>query len=91
MRHSVKLAGPFARAFLNAFGFAAIVSPWRTIYVLEEHLSLPLIAHERAHIAQIERDGACYFWPKILLDYFVKGYDASPYEIEARKIESRYH
>lgn len=91
LRHRIKPAGPIATAILNHFGFAAIVSPWRTIYVLPEWISDPSIrAHEKAHIAQIARDGFWYFWPKIILDFYRLEYEHSPYEIKAREIERRY-
>lgn len=73
---------------LNAFGFAAIVSPWRTVYVLPECLNdQDLRRHETAHLAQMERDGWFVFWFFNVLWYFVPGYDKSPYEIEARQVE----
>lgn len=47
----------------------------------------PLRRHELCHIMQIDRDGAWYFWPKIMFDYVWHGYENSPYEIEARTHE----
>lgn len=44
-------------------------------------------AHEAHHIAQIDRDGWWWFWPKICFDFIWHGYDTSPYEIEARTVE----
>ncbi len=83
-------------AFLKLFGFAAVFSPWRTIYVLEEwrgdgplvgHGVTQLIRHELAHAAQCDRDGWFTFWRQCLWWYCVPGYDRSPYEIEARGVE----
>lgn len=88
MAHKFKIAGPIAIRVLNAFHFDAITTPWRTIYIRAEHFNdEPLRRHERAHIMQIDRDGAWYFWPKIVFDYFWYGYESSPYEIEARQHE----
>jgi hypothetical protein len=84
-----KIAGRFAGALLNSFGFAAIVSPWRTVYVLAEHINEPwLRRHEIAHLAQMDRDGWLRFWVQVLWWYFVPGYERSPYELEARSVES---
>ena len=75
-------------AFLRWFGFAAVVSPWRTIYVLPVFLhDERLQRHEMAHLAQMERDGWLRFWVQCVWWYFSRGYDASPYEIEARAAE----
>jgi hypothetical protein len=76
---------------LNLFGFDAITLPSRSIYI-RPHLidDQPLIRHELAHIAQIDRDGPLKFWPKIVFDFFWHGYQASPYEIEARTYEHRH-
>lgn len=81
-------AGRIATAILDAFGFAAAVSPWRTIYVLPEYRNdETLIRHEVAHLAQMDRDGWLRFWVLCVWWYFVPGYDRSPYEIEAREAE----
>jgi hypothetical protein len=85
----IKTAGPIARLFLGC-RFAGIVSPWRTIYVLERYKDHPaLIRHEVAHLGQMDRDGWARFWVLILWYYFVSpGYARSPYEIEARQAEA---
>lgn len=73
---------------LNAFGFAAIVSPWRTVYVLPHYMNhQELRRHETAHLAQMDRDGWLRFWVQCITWYFVPGYDRSPYELEARQAE----
>lgn len=69
---------------LNKLGAAAITMPWRTIYVLEEYVDHEdLLAHERVHIEQIERDGPVAFSIKYLWWLARFGYRANPYEIEA--------
>jgi hypothetical protein len=74
---------------LDRLGFAAITLPFRTIYIHPGHVgSESLLRHELAHLAQIDRDGAITFWPKILFDYVWYGHTNSPYEIEARAYES---
>lgn len=81
-------AKKLSQTFLNIFGFAAIVSPWRTIYVLPDYLHHEALRrHETAHLAQMQRDGWFRFWFFIVVWYFVPGYDKSPYEIEAREAE----
>lgn len=78
----------FARFILWAFGFLAITSPWRTIYVHPEWRdSNWLIRHEIAHLAQMERDGWLKFWFRCLWWFVSPGYAQSPYEIEAMSVE----
>lgn len=84
----IRVARFGALAFLKLFGFAAVFSPWRTIYVLEHQFDPALIRHELAHAAQRDRDGWFTFWRQCLWWYFVPGYDRSPYEIEARQAET---
>lgn len=75
--------GPW-RWFLAGFGYRAITMPWKTIYVLREHLDdEQLRRHELVHIEQIERDGAIRF-SILYLWYLVRyGYRRNPYELEA--------
>jgi len=81
-------AGSIAIRILNAFGFDAIVSPWRTIYIRAEYIEDErLRRHEIAHLAQMDRDGWATFWVRICLNYVWRGYGASPYEIEAKAAE----
>lgn len=75
--------------FLKVFGFVAVVSPWRTIYVLPEFIGDEAIRrHEVAHLAQMDRDGWLRFWVQCLWWCVWPGYDHSPYEIEARQAET---
>lgn len=77
-------AGPLSRRLLNAFGWAAIVSPWRTIYILEGHEHDPVLRHhELIHIEQMARDGQALFWIKLVWYLIRYGYEKSPYEVEA--------
>lgn len=86
--HKFKIAGPISRRFLDYMGFAAVVSPWRTIYILEKYFDhTTLRRHELAHIAQINRDGSLFFWIKCIAFYCYLGYARSPYEIEARRAQ----
>jgi hypothetical protein len=83
-----KIAGFISRFILTRFGFAAIVSPWRTVYILREHwYDAALRRHELAHLGQMRRDGWFKFWVQCLWWYFNPGYERSPYEIEARLAE----
>lgn len=87
---SIKPAGKLATAVLNTFGFDAIVSPWRTIYIRERYKDdKALINHEMAHIAQIDRDGAMKFWTLCIWYYLRYGHKHSPIEIEARRYEAQ--
>ena len=90
--HKFKVAGPIARRFLDYMGFAAVVSPWRTIYMLEKYFNhTTLRRHELAHIAQINRDGTLIFWLKCIAFYCYLGYNRSPYEVEARRAQENLH
>ena len=80
----IRQAGAIANRVLDWFGFVAIVSPWRTVYVKTAWLDHPgLMRHEIAHLAQMDRDGWLRFWVQCVWWYFVPGYRYSPYEIEA--------
>mgnify|MGYP007083594021 CR=1 FL=1 len=85
----IRDAGFLSAAFLKVFGFAAVVSPWRTIYVLPEFTDDEAIyRHEVAHLTQMDRDGWLTFWARCLWWYISPGYERSPYEIEARQAET---
>lgn len=86
--YQIKPATRLSLKVLDFFGFDGIVSPWRTIYIRQEHLNFqPLINHELAHIAQIDRDGPWKFW-MLCIWYFIRyGHKDSPIEIEARTYE----
>ena len=82
------VSGPISTRLLNHFDFAAIVAPWRTIYILPEYFDHEALRrHELAHLAQMQRDGWLRFWVQCLTWYFIPGYERSPYEIEARQAE----
>lgn len=73
---------------MNWSGWVAVVSPWRTIYVLPEWIDNEAVRrHEVAHLAQMDRDGWFKFWRQCIWWYVGRGYDRSPYEIEARAAE----
>lgn len=70
--------------FLRYHGFAAVTLPWRTVYVLDEYAHRrDIVAHERVHLDQIERDGPVKF--SLLYLYYLArfGYERNLYEIEA--------
>lgn len=70
--------------FLRRHGFAAVTMPWRRVYVLDEYCDRQdIIAHERVHLDQIERDGAIKFTVLYLWYLALYGYMKNPYEIEA--------
>lgn len=86
--HHFKRAPWFWSHVLRGLGFAGVVLPSRTIYLLPEHFADPVLrAHELHHIAQIERDGWT-FWPRAIWYMIRYGYTNSPYEIECREVES---
>lgn len=75
--------GPI-RWFLEAFGFAGITLPWRTIYLLAEwQHDVDLRRQELVHIEQIDREGPVLFSLKYLWWLVRYGYERNPYEIEA--------
>jgi hypothetical protein len=79
----VQAKGPW-RLLLRLTGCAAVTMPWRTIYVLPEHLhDEALLAHELVHIEQIEREGAVTFSIKYMWWLATKGYRENPFEVEA--------
>ena len=79
----VKAKGPWIW-LLSKLGGAALTMPWRTVYVLEVYLEHEaLLAHERVHIEQIDRDGPVAFSVKYLWWLVRYGYVDNPYEIEA--------
>lgn len=83
-----KPAGKLSTAILDRFGFDAITSPWRTVYIRSEYMDDErLRRHETAHLAQMDRDGWLRFWFWICVWYVSPGYALSPYEIEARAAE----
>ena len=74
----------FWKFLLRRLHVAAIVMPWRTIYIAKPYLNHQgLIAHELVHIEQIERDGPIKFSIKYLWWLARFGYWNHPYEVEA--------
>jgi hypothetical protein len=75
--------GMLAR-FLRRNGFAAVTMPWRRVYILPEWEGVDeIIAHERVHLEQIERDGPLKFTVLYLWWLLRYGYEKNPYEAEA--------
>lgn len=87
--HSERKAGRFWTFILDTFGCAGITLPHRVVYLHPDHWNDDRIrAHERAHIAQIDRDGP-WKWSFLVVWYVLRyGYTYSPYEIEARDAET---
>ena len=84
MIHRFAVAGPLLTRILDWTDSAAVVSPWRTIYLHPAYRDHPVIrAHELVHIEQMDRDG-WKFWPKCIWYVLRYGYWQSPYETEAR-------
>ena len=83
-------AGPIVDWLLTRFGYAAIMAPWRRVYVAKNYMHLNwLVKHELTHVMQRYELGALGFWYKILRDFAVIGYANSPLEIEARNNERK--
>ena len=79
-----RVAAGFMRRVLITLNLAAIVMPWRTIYILRPwYHSVVIRQHELVHIAQIERDGAVWFTLRYLWWTLRYGYSDNPYELEA--------
>lgn len=71
--------------WMKLSGFAGITMPW-AIYIHPHRLhDWKLIAHERVHEQQIERDGALRFFTRYLWWSLRYGYRDNPYEVEARR------
>ena len=85
----VKTATGLIRAYMRLCGFRGWASFWNTVYVMPGWESYqPLLRHERCHLAQIERDGRLVFAVRYLWWLARYGYQANPYEIEARAAEA---
>lgn len=73
--------------WMKLCGFYGWTSSWKTLYALPGYENHPmLLAHERTHLMQMERDGWLVFHIKSLWYLLRYGYHDSPYEIEARQI-----
>lgn len=81
-------AGLIWSAILALFRTPALTMPWSRVYVAPHALTLSywrdIIAHERVHLAQIERDGPWTFSWLYLYGLARYGYWHMPYELEAR-------
>jgi hypothetical protein len=73
------------RWWLRATGYEAITMPWRVAYYLSWPPDHGLVAHEEAHLAQIDRHGPWGFAARYLWWLFLHGYENHPLEIEARQ------
>jgi hypothetical protein len=72
------------KLLLGITGCAAFAAPWRIVYVLAPYLHHEaLLAHERVHLEQIDREGPVMFSVKYLWWLATKGYWNHPYELEA--------
>lgn len=80
----IRLA-PFPLAFLlRRTGFGGITLPWAA-YILPERMDDgALIAHERVHLAQMQRMGVARFYLTYFWQWLRYGYEAMPLEREAR-------
>ena len=82
-------AGLVWGTILRHLGFAAVYTPWRTIYILPEYFDhARLRRHEIAHARQCARDGFVKFWARYTYWSIRHGYAKNPYEIEARAAEN---
>lgn len=85
-----RAAGPVWHVILSVFRTPAMTMPWGRVYVARHAVGLPywreIVAHERAHLEQIARDGAVWFSIRYLWGLARYGYWQMPYEIEARRI-----
>lgn len=81
----IKPAPALLAWLLRRNGFRAITLPW-AIYVLPLSMGdYRLIAHERIHEEQMQRDGVLRFLARYLWWTLRHGYWMNPYEIEARE------
>ena len=73
---------------LSKLGYVAWTSPWHIIYVMPGWERQEwLMRHERAHLAQMKRDGSIVFMVRYAYWHLRYGYRNNPYEIEARAHE----
>lgn len=86
-RYRTRPASGVIKLYMRLAGFIGLATPWKTIYIMPGHHSPQIMAHERCHIAQMERDGTCWFCIKYVAQLVRYGYTAAPYEIEARIAE----
>lgn len=78
------VANAFWTYILDKLGFAAIVMPWRTVYVRKEWWTHDeLIRHEMIHLEQIDRHGPVCFSALYLWYAWKYGYRRNPFEREA--------
>lgn len=85
----VKTATGLIRAYMRLCGFRGWASFWNTVYVMPGWEGYqPLLRHEAKHLEQIERDGRLVFAVRYLWWLARYGYQANPYEIEARAAEA---
>lgn len=72
-------------------GLHGWTSLWDTIYYAKaDYMVRPdLIAHERCHINQMNRDGKFTFMVKYCYYLLRYGYKDNPYEVEARNVADR--
>ena len=86
----VKTATGLIRAYMKLCGFRGWASFWRTVYIMPgyEH-DQRLIRHEAEHLEQIERDGRLVFAVRYLWWLARYGYQANPYEVQARAAAER--
>lgn len=69
---------------LDGLGLAAIVMPWRSVYIHPDWIGdETLVKHEAWHLHQIDRDGPVTFSARYLYWLARHGYRRNPYEIEA--------
>lgn len=73
------------------FGFNGFVIPAIGIFIKKDHKdSDHLLRHELVHWQQYQREGMIPFLYNYTKEQLKNGYDANPYEIEARYEESEY-
>ncbi len=81
----IKTASGLIKLYMRMFNFQGWASLWGSIYIYPGYeWDEILIRHERQHLLQMERDGKVKFM-LLYMWYMVRyGYQANPYEIEAR-------
>ena len=86
----IKTATGLIALYMQICNFAGWASFWNTIYVLPGFENDErLLRHERCHLEQIERDGRLLFAIKYSWWTIRHGYWNNPYEVEARKAETK--
>ncbi len=88
---AIRSAPPIHYVDFVPAGFNALTIPPVGIFIHSKHRgNAELLQHELIHWQQYQREGLLPFWFNYAGGHIIHGYDANPYEIEARANESDF-